>query len=136
MLLACTLGARFSMLISMRSETAAAEDLGKLIYDDPVRRVNNFEYKYEDGKVTKAARLTVFFNGVLVQDDSDLIGPTVHHMLATYPANLPDKGPLQLQDHANPIRFRNIWVRELPAEKPPVTSAPPGDHYYERMQGH
>ncbi len=93
--------------------------------------------KYADGKVTKPARLTVFFNGVLVQDDSDLIGPTGHHMLATYPASLPDKGPLQLQDHANPIRFRNIWVRELPAEKPAVTSAPPGDdYYYEKMHGH
>jgi len=85
----------------------------------------------QDGKVTTPARLTVFFNGVLVQDDSDLIGPTGHRILATYPANLPDKGPLELQDHANPIRFRNIWVRELSQEKPPVTKKPAGEHYYE-----
>jgi hypothetical protein len=76
--------------------------------------------------------VTAFFNGVLVQDNTDLIGPTGHQILASYPESLPDKGPLQLQDHNYPVRYRNIWVRELPAEKPqpPVRSA--GENYYEK----
>jgi hypothetical protein len=89
--------------------------------------------KMESGKVTKPARITAFLNGVLVQDETNVLGPTGHKILATYPDNLPNKGPLQLQDHANPIRFRNIWVRELPAERPPATVKPSGEHYYEDM---
>lgn len=89
--------------------------------------------KLQDGKVVKPARGTAFFNGVLVQDDTDMIGPTGHQILAIYPASLPDKGPLQLQDHNSPVRYRNILVRELPAEKPqpPVKSA--GENYCEKM---
>ena len=88
--------------------------------------------KLQNGKVIKPARVTAFFNGVLVQDNTDLIGPTGHQILASYPESLPDKGPLQLQDHNHPVRYRNIWVRELPAEKPqpPVRSA--GGNYYEK----
>lgn len=89
--------------------------------------------KSQDGKVIRPARVTAFFNGVLVQDETDLIGPTGYQILATYPASLPDKGPLQLQDHTSPIRYRNIWVRGLPAEKPqpPVKAA--GQNDYEKM---
>ena len=87
----------------------------------------------QDGKVVRPARVTAFFNGVLVQDDTDLIGPTRHQILATYPASLPDKGPLQLQDHNSPVRYRNIWVRELPTEKPQPPIKPAGQNDYERM---
>ena len=88
--------------------------------------------KLQDGKVVRPARVTAFFNGVLVQDDADLIGPTGHQILATYPASLPDKGPLQLQDHNDQIRYRSIWVRELPAEKPQPPIKPAGQNDYEK----
>lgn len=89
--------------------------------------------KLQNGKVVKPARVTAFFNGILVQDDVDLIGPTRHRILATYPASLPDNGPLQLQDHNSPVRYRNIWVRELPAEKPQPPVKPAGENYYEKI---
>ncbi|WP_204848214.1 3-keto-disaccharide hydrolase [Rhodopila globiformis] len=86
--------------------------------------------KLQDGKVVRPARVTAFFNGVLVQDDMDLIGPTGHKVLAAYPEWLPDKGPVRLQDHNNTIWYRNIWVRELTAEKPRPPVKPAGEHYY------
>jgi hypothetical protein len=65
-----------------------------------------------DGKVLRPARVTVLHNGVLVQDNVELSGPTAHHQRPPYKAT-PDKLPLSLQDHGNPVRFRNIWIREL-----------------------
>jgi hypothetical protein len=88
--------------------------------------------KVRDGKVVKPGRVTALFNGVLVQDDMELIGPTGHQVLATYPGWLPDKGPVRLQDHNNTIRYRNIWVRELSTEKPRPPVKPTGENYYER----
>jgi hypothetical protein len=67
---------------------------------------------FKDGKVTVPARVTVLHNGVLVQDNVSLTGPTAHGERPPYKPG-PDKLPLQLQDHGNPVRFRNIWVREL-----------------------
>jgi hypothetical protein len=68
---------------------------------------------YRDGKVIDPGYVTVFCNGVLVQDHTPLEGPTGHLRRPT-PAAFPAKGPLKLQDHGNPVRFRNIWYRELP----------------------
>jgi hypothetical protein len=65
-----------------------------------------------DGKVLRPARVTVLHNGVLVQDNVELSGPTEHHERPPYKAG-PDKLPLKLQDHGNPVRYRNIWIREL-----------------------
>ena len=87
---------------------------------------------YEGEKVVKPARETVFLNGLLVQDDVELIGPTQHQKLTSYPTTLPSKGPVAIQDHGNPIRFRNIWVRPIPAEKPPVSTKSSGENYYEK----
>jgi 3-keto-disaccharide hydrolase len=67
----------------------------------------------QDGKLVAPARMTVFHNGVLVQDDVELLGATVHAQRATYAAH-PDRLPLMLQDHGHPVRYRNIWLRELP----------------------
>jgi hypothetical protein len=67
------------------------------------------------GKVIRKAVFTVFHNGVLIQDHVDLSGGTVWigaHAVTEY-APHPDKGPILLQDHSNPVRYRNIWVREL-----------------------
>jgi len=63
------------------------------------------------GKVTRAATLTVFHNGVLVQDHVTVLGRTdgEHEPYQQTPTKL----PLKLQDHNHPVRFRNIWIREL-----------------------
>lgn len=68
---------------------------------------------YKDGKPADPGYVTVFVNGVLAQDHTELEGGT-GHMARTKPGPFPDKGPLQLQDHGNTMRFRNIWYRELP----------------------
>jgi 3-keto-disaccharide hydrolase len=64
------------------------------------------------GKVLRPARVTVLHNGVLVQDNRELSGPTAHKARPPYAAH-PEKLPLKLQDHGDPVRYRNIWIREL-----------------------
>ena len=68
---------------------------------------------YRNGQVIDPGYVTVFVNGVAVQDHTPLEGPT-GHMKRTHPTPFPEKGPLKLQDHGNPVRFRNIWYRPLP----------------------
>jgi len=65
------------------------------------------------GKVVTPARVTVLQNGVLVQDNTEITGWTVHAEVAKYQPHA-DSLPLVLQDHAHPVRYRNIWVRPLP----------------------
>lgn len=65
-----------------------------------------------DGELLSPARMTVFHNGVLVHDDVTLTGPTGHHQRPPYALH-PEKLPISLQDHGNPVRYRNIWIREL-----------------------
>jgi len=65
-----------------------------------------------DGNLVKKAHLTVFHNGVLIQDNVELTGPTSWLERAPYEAH-PVKLPIAFQDHGNPIRFRNVWIREL-----------------------
>ena len=65
--------------------------------------------------VTSPARLTVILNGVLVQDNTALIGATVHGKVGVYAPHAAEL-PLALQDHGNKeshVSFRNIWVRRL-----------------------
>jgi hypothetical protein len=69
------------------------------------------------GALQCAARVTVVQNGVLVQDDAVLTGPTAYKRRPPYPA-MPDRLPLLLQDHGHPVRYRDIWLRELPATEP------------------
>ena len=64
------------------------------------------------GKLLRKARVTVLLNGVLTQDNVELTGPTTHQARPPYKAH-PEKLPLELQDHSHPVRFRNIWLREL-----------------------
>ncbi|MBL9211035.1 MAG: DUF1080 domain-containing protein [Opitutaceae bacterium] len=68
---------------------------------------------YQDGKLVDPGYLTVFCNGVLVQDHTPLEGPG-GHLRRSSARPFPEKGPLKLQDHGNPVRFRNIWYRPLP----------------------
>ena len=65
-----------------------------------------------DGALKSPARATVILNGVLVQDNQELTGPTAHKARPPYKAHAA-KLPLGLQDHGDPVRFRNVWVREL-----------------------
>ncbi|HKO15881.1 MAG TPA: DUF1080 domain-containing protein [Gemmatimonadaceae bacterium] len=65
-----------------------------------------------DGRLLLPARMTILYNGVLVQDDVALTGPTAHQHRPPY-ATHPDRLPLELQDHGNLVRYRNIWIREL-----------------------
>jgi hypothetical protein len=68
-----------------------------------------------DGKVLHPARVTILHNGVLVQDNVELTGPTAHGERPPYQQHAA-KLPLQLQDHGDPVRYRNIWIRELREE--------------------
>jgi hypothetical protein len=64
------------------------------------------------GKVTKPAYITVLQNGVLVQNHVEILGSTAYDKPAAYEPH-PEKAPLQLQNHGNPVKFRNIWIREI-----------------------
>jgi len=64
-----------------------------------------------DGILISKARVTVLHNGVLVQNNVELDGPTEYIGIPKYKAHGP--GPIILQDHGNPVSFRNIWVRPL-----------------------
>jgi hypothetical protein len=66
----------------------------------------------DDGTLASPARITVIHNGVVVHANRDLLGTTNHKAAPAYTPHAP-KGPLKLQDHGNPVRFRNIWVRPL-----------------------
>lgn len=80
-----------------------------------------------DGRLEKLARVTVFHNGVLTQDNVEPWGPTKWLQTSGYVKH-PDRLPLSFQDHGNPVRFRNVWLRELdenPAPGPPSAPADP-----------
>lgn len=66
-----------------------------------------------DGQLVGPARLTVIHNGLVVQDGVELFGPTAWLQHLPYSPHA-ERLPLALQDHGNPVRFRNIWLRELP----------------------
>ncbi|WP_262246674.1 3-keto-disaccharide hydrolase [Parapedobacter soli] len=64
-----------------------------------------------DGILISKARVTVLHNGVLVQNNVELDGPTEYIGIPKYKAH--GAGPIILQDHGNPVSFRNIWIRPL-----------------------
>lgn len=69
--------------------------------------------RFESGKLARPAFQTVFWNGVIVHNRKEVMGATVYRSVATYAAPHADALPLMLQDHSNPVRYRNIWVRPL-----------------------
>jgi hypothetical protein len=77
----------------------------------------------QDGKITDPGFVTVYCNGVLMQDRVQIEGGTGHKGRSK-PSVFPDVGPLKLQDHGNPVRYRNIWYQALP----PRTAADVAKH--------
>ena len=69
--------------------------------------------EYADGELVRPAFMTVFHNGLLVQHRQEMHGPTIHRALASYAEPHGPTGPLVLQDHGDPVRFRNIWIRPI-----------------------
>lgn len=63
----------------------------------------------ETGKVISKARITVLQNGVLIQENVDVLGITT----AGVSGDLKTPGPIMLQDHGNAVRYRNVWIRRL-----------------------
>lgn len=72
------------------------------------------------GKLLEPARITVFHNGILVQNNEEPFGPTSWLKWLPY-ADRGGRGPIALQDHDHPVRYRNLWLRELPERPAPST---------------
>jgi hypothetical protein len=66
----------------------------------------------EDGSVKRPGYVTVLHNGVCVQNHFELLGGTFYDRPPKYEKH-PEKLPLNIQFHGNPVRFRNIWIREI-----------------------
>jgi hypothetical protein len=66
----------------------------------------------EDGSVETPAYVTVLHNGVVIHNHTAPLGPMMFRQLSHYIPHGP-KGPIGFQDHGNPVRYRNVWVREL-----------------------
>jgi hypothetical protein len=68
--------------------------------------------RFSGTKLEAPAVVTVLHNGVMVQNARAFWGPTAHQKIDPY---VPESatGPIRLQDHSNPVRYRNIWLRRL-----------------------
>ena len=79
---------------------------------------------FKDSKLIEAGHVTVFCNGVIMQDGTPIIGEN-YNQVGWIPKVFPETGPLKFQDHGNPVRFRNIWYRPLPPR--PIDGGTDGD---------
>jgi Domain of Unknown Function (DUF1080) len=77
----------------------------------------------KSGKLIEPARITLVYNGILVQNNEEPWGGTNWLEPALY-EDWGDRGPIELQDHGHPVRFRNFWVRELPERPLPPAEYP------------
>lgn len=68
--------------------------------------------RFAAGKLERPGYVTVLHNGVVVQHHTELLGGTAHRSLPAYTPHAPT-GPIRLQDHGDPVRYRNVWVRPL-----------------------
>ena len=83
----------------------------------------------EDGSLATPAVITVLHNGIVVQNHYELQGSTHWHKPPGYEKHDPT-GPISLQFHGNPVRFRNIWVRKIE----PMVGTKPGKENSETEQ--
>lgn len=67
----------------------------------------------EAGNLVRKGSATVFHNGVCVHNKQELWGNTNWKTVGNYNRPQPPKGTLELYEHGNPVRFRNIWIRPL-----------------------
>ena len=93
------------------------------------------------GELVEKAAITVLHNGVLVQDNARPFGPTSWLIHGEY-KNIGTKAPLSFQDHGNPVRYRNVWVRQLPEVYYPLpenaydaTSVVPSNEQLDKLVG-
>jgi hypothetical protein len=70
----------------------------------------------EGGNLVRKGRITVLHNGVIVHNNLEIEGTTAHKRKAAYKPHDGGTGYIHVQDHGNPLKFRNIWIRELPEE--------------------
>ena len=68
--------------------------------------------RFKDGKLVSPAIVTVVHNGIVVHDKVKILGPTAHKRIGKYTDSGPT-GPINLQHHGNPVRYRNIWIKPL-----------------------
>jgi hypothetical protein len=68
--------------------------------------------RFDGEKLVQPAFVTVFMNNVLMHNRKEMMGAMVYRKVATYAAHGAEE-PLALQDHHNPVRYRNIWIRRL-----------------------
>ena len=68
--------------------------------------------RFSGDQVAKPAYVTVFYNGVVVHNHKEIMGPMVYRQVAHYTPHASEE-PLMLQDHHDPVRYRNIWIRRL-----------------------
>jgi hypothetical protein len=67
----------------------------------------------DSGKLLSKAKITVIHNGLVLHHGTELVGRTGHRSYGNYDRPHPSKGPIELYEHGNPVRFRNIWIRPL-----------------------
>lgn len=68
--------------------------------------------RFKNDKLESPAYVTVIHNGVVIHNHAPILGRTAHRAVATYEPHGP-AGPIRLQDHGDPVRYRNLWVRPL-----------------------
>jgi len=68
--------------------------------------------RFDGDELVSPGVVTVVHNGIVVHHAREFIGATAHRAVANYSPH-PARGPIVLQDHGNPVRYRNVWVREL-----------------------
>jgi hypothetical protein len=77
--------------------------------------------RFANGKLVAPGYVTVFHNGLVTQNHTELLGATVHHALPRQVIH-DVAGPIKLQDHGMPVRFRNIWIRPLADSSTPSST--------------